>query len=234
MYHDPMARRTPTDRTEKLLEAAAAAFVEHGFQRTQMDDIAARLGVSKGTVYRSVDSKESLLAAVLLYADSPEMVPDTGIEPTGLADLSAIVRDRLAAATAGLELTTAAVSTIADTADFGAEVERLCVDMFEMMSAHRVRVMVLDRCAQDLPELAGDWYHAGRYAVVDLWAAYLERRADFVPASIDVEMTARTIVEIITLWAVKMPWDPAPRPYATDRAAVCAAMIRNLVTGAPT
>ena len=53
-----MPRTTPSDRLTKLLDAAAAAFVEHGFQRTQMDDIAERLGVSKGTIYRAVDSKE--------------------------------------------------------------------------------------------------------------------------------------------------------------------------------
>jgi AcrR family transcriptional regulator len=59
-------RTTPSDRLPKLLDAAAATFVEHGFQRTQMDDIADRLGVSKGTIHRSIDSKESLFAAVLL------------------------------------------------------------------------------------------------------------------------------------------------------------------------
>ena len=74
---------------EKLIEVAAAAFVENGFQRTQMDEVAVRLGVSKGTIYGSVDSKESLLAAVLTYVDTPHALPDIGpFEPTGLADNS--------------------------------------------------------------------------------------------------------------------------------------------------
>ena len=34
-----------------------------------MDDIAERLGVSKGTIYRSVDSKESLFATVIEWGD---------------------------------------------------------------------------------------------------------------------------------------------------------------------
>ena len=41
-----------------------------------MDDVADRLGVSKGTIYRSVDSKESLFAAVLMWADDPDHIPD--------------------------------------------------------------------------------------------------------------------------------------------------------------
>jgi AcrR family transcriptional regulator len=72
-------RATPLDRIPKLLDAAAAAFVEHGFQRTQMDDVAERLGVSKGTIYRSVESKETLFAAVLLWADDPDRVPPVGL-----------------------------------------------------------------------------------------------------------------------------------------------------------
>ena len=77
-----MPRTTPSDRLVKLLDAAAAAFVEHGFQRTQMDDIAERLGVSKGTVYRAVDSKDTLFAAVIAWGDTPDDLPADGLAPT--------------------------------------------------------------------------------------------------------------------------------------------------------
>ena len=231
-----MPRQTPPDRLHKLIDAAAAAFVEAGFQRTQMDDVAARLGVSKGTVYRSVDSKESLFAAVLLYADTPERLPDRGsLDPIELADLSAIVRDQLGAAITGLDLATAASGTDADEgAAPGDEVERLALELFTAMATHRVRLMVLDRCAAEIPELAGDWYDSGRYTLEDLWVSHLDRQADTLGTSIDHRMLARTIVELITLWAVKMPWDPAPRPYDADPGVACAALVRRLVTGATT
>jgi hypothetical protein len=45
------------------------------------------------------------------------------------------------------------------------------------------------------------------------------------------EIIARTVVEIITIWAVKIPWDRAPRPYPTDTATPCATMIHNLIAG---
>ena len=227
-----MARRTPPDRLEKLIEVAAAAFVEHGFQRTQMDDIASRLGVSKGTVYGSVDSKESLLAAVLVYGDTPDELPDAGrLEPTELAEVSSTLGDTLSRAIAGLELTTMVSGPVAlSEATLGAEVERATSDLYEMMAAHRIRVMVLDRCAAEVPELAGDWYESGRYAVVDLWRDYLDRRSAHIGSDVDRDVLARTIVELVTLWAIKMPWDPAPRPYPADMAAFCATMIRHLVT----
>lgn len=229
-----MARATPADRLEKLLEVAAGAFVEHGFHRTQMDDIATGLGVSKGTIYRSVDSKESLLAAVLNFADTPERLPPQGpLEPTELRQVSSTLRDQLTTSVGSLTLVAAAAKPPdgLTAATFGAEIRHTALDLYEMMAAHRIRIMVLDRCAAELPDLAGDWYDAGRYALVDLWADYLARRVKYIGANVDRDVLARTIVELVTLWAVKMPWDPAPRPYPTDMAHQCATLIHNLVTG---
>jgi AcrR family transcriptional regulator len=230
-----MARQTPADRLEKLLVVAAAAFVQHGFHRTQMDDIAVGLGVSKGTIYRSVDSKEALLAAVLDYADTPEHLPPGGpIEANELARVSSTLRERLTHAVSNLELAEAVTTPTGrlTAPAFAAEIERITLDLYQMMDTHRIRIMVLDRCAGEIPQLAGDWYESGRYAVVDLWIAYLRAHSKHVNPTLDPETLARTIVELITLWAVKMPWDPSPRAYPADMAHTCAVMIRNLITGA--
>ncbi|MFT7650009.1 MAG: hypothetical protein ACI8Y4_004774 [Candidatus Poriferisodalaceae bacterium] len=79
------------------------------------------------------------------------------------------------------------------------------------MERHRIQIMVLDRCAPELPSFAGDWYEEGRYALVDIWTTYLEQRTEHIADVVDQDVLARTIVELIRLWAVKMPWDPAPR-----------------------
>ena len=229
-----MPRATPPDRLPKLLDAAAAAFVEHGFQRTQMDDIADRLGVSKGTIYRAVDSKEALFAAVVRAGDDPGALATTGLQPTAdLAAVAAGVTDELTAAVAALELATivAARRTLRSTDRFTDEVERVTLGLFQLMHSRRTAVMVLDRCAGEIPELATVWFGDGRYALVDLWAAYLDQRSRHLTSDVDRSILARTVVEIITTWAVKMPWDPAPRPYRADTAPACAAMVRNLVIG---
>jgi len=44
-------RQIPSDRFHELLQAATAVFLERGSRRTQMADVAARLGVAKGTLY---------------------------------------------------------------------------------------------------------------------------------------------------------------------------------------
>lgn len=209
--------------------------MEHGFQRTQMDDIAQRLGVSKGTIYRAVDSKESLFAAVIAWSDDPDNIPRSGIdEPADIAAVAANVAGDLANAVAALELATIVASRKhLDAADgFGDEVERITTGLFDVMRTRHTSVMVLDRCAGEVPELGAVWFGDGRYALVDLWYDYLDLRATQVTAKVDRSILARTIVEMVTIWAVKMPWDPAPRPYPDDTSAACAVMVSNLVTGA--
>ena len=229
-----MARTTPPDRRAKLLDAAAEAFVEHGFQRTQMDDIAERLGVSKGTIYRSFDSKDALFAAVIAWADGRDDARPTG-DPAApdIGALASAITNELMAAIASLELTAIVAERrrLRSPARVADEIERLTTSLYRVMHGRRIAIMVLDRCADEIPPLSKIWFGDGRYALVDLWADYLEFRAAVITTDVDRTILARTIVEIITTWAVKMPWDRAPRPYPDDTAAACGAMVRNLVTG---
>ena len=229
-----MPRTTPPDRLAKLLDAAAAAFVQHGFQRTQMDDIAERLGVSKGTIYRAVDSKEALFATVVAWADSPAEIPAAGLSTTtDLAAAASVVATELADAVAGLDLATvvAGRTRLHPTEGFGLEVERITAGLCHVMRSRRTAIMVLDRCAGEMPELASVWFGEGRYALVDLWYEYLTLRSVHLTSDVDRAVLARTIVELVTTWVVKMPWDPAPRPYSDDTTAACATMVRHLLAG---
>jgi AcrR family transcriptional regulator len=52
-------------RPAELMAAALDLFVERGFAATRLDDVAARAGVSKGTLYLYFSSKEELFKAVI-------------------------------------------------------------------------------------------------------------------------------------------------------------------------
>jgi AcrR family transcriptional regulator len=58
-------RRRKDARPQELTAAALALFVEKGFAATKLDDVAARAGVSKGTLYLYFDSKDALFKAVI-------------------------------------------------------------------------------------------------------------------------------------------------------------------------
>jgi len=53
------------ERRELLIEAAENIFIELGYSATSMDDIARHAGMSKKTLYRLFETKESLFAAVI-------------------------------------------------------------------------------------------------------------------------------------------------------------------------
>src|SRR6516162_6354885 len=75
-----MPRTRPPDRLDQLADAALTVFGRAGFRLAQMDDIAAEMGVAKGTVYGYVTSKEALFA---LGRRGPA---DAGRELTGILD----------------------------------------------------------------------------------------------------------------------------------------------------
>lgn len=60
----PPAREVAT-RTERLLDVATAVFLEKGFQRASMIEIARRAGASKQTLYARYPSKAELFAALI-------------------------------------------------------------------------------------------------------------------------------------------------------------------------
>jgi AcrR family transcriptional regulator len=58
-------RRRKEARAPEILEAALAVFAEKGFAGARMDDIAARAGVTKGTIYLYFESKDAVFKALL-------------------------------------------------------------------------------------------------------------------------------------------------------------------------
>ena len=55
-------------KRERILRAAMELFGELDFHRVLMEDVAARAGVGKGTLYRYFETKEDLFVAVLSFA----------------------------------------------------------------------------------------------------------------------------------------------------------------------
>jgi AcrR family transcriptional regulator len=58
-------RRRPRDRRERIEEAAAEMFAEHGHAGIGVNDIAKRVGITGGAIYRHFASKDDLLETVI-------------------------------------------------------------------------------------------------------------------------------------------------------------------------
>ena len=210
-----MARSIPKDRFQDLLEAATAVFLEQGYRRAQMADVATRMGVAKGTLYLYVESKDALFDAVLRHADTsrPIGLPDSLPVPTPPRDATLeMVRKRVTRE--AVRRAMAAALERRRVRDVHQELEGILRELYTLLSRNRTGITLLDRCSSDHPELAAAWYGTGREGALALLTRYLEDRIarGKLRAVADVNVTARITLETLVLWAVHRHWDPSPQP----------------------
>lgn len=101
-----MARTADPHRRADILQAARAAFEQHGYTQTRIADIATRAGVAPGTIYLYFESKEAIVLALaeqfftgLAAATLPKID-----QPDGVAAIAEAVQAGLAYATQELAL----------------------------------------------------------------------------------------------------------------------------------
>lgn len=71
---------------DQLVQAAAKVFAEKGFEQARIEDIAAELGLLKGSLYYHVSSKNELLFLVVRQAVEPWL---DAVEPIAVAEAPA-------------------------------------------------------------------------------------------------------------------------------------------------
>jgi AcrR family transcriptional regulator len=209
-----MARKVPDDRLERLVACASAVFIEQGYRRTQMADVARAMGIAKGTLYLYVESKAALFDLVLRCADAaPGAWPPLRFPvpaPRAGATLR-YVRGELTAHAAIPSLTAALVRRRVP--DAGSELRGILGDLYDVLARNRCRIKLVDRCARDYPELAALWFEGARDGVLDLLTRYLAARirSGHLRAVPDVPTAARLVLETTVFWAVHRHWDAHPQ-----------------------
>src|SRR5262245_1124338 len=163
LFSPGMARSIPEGRFHSLIEAATAVFLEQGYRRTQIADVAERMGVAKGSIYTYVESKEALFDSVLRHADASGTIALPSALPVATPPPGAtlvMVQERLA--NEGELPSLAKALSRARVADLRAELETILGELYDLLAQHRIAIKLVDRCAHDYPELAKVWYRAGR------------------------------------------------------------------------
>ncbi len=94
-------RRRKEARPEEILSAALESFAARGFAATRIEDVAARAGISKGTLYLYFDGKEELFKAVVRQALLPNLARIEALAAT-FEGPSALLLERLLATIAGV------------------------------------------------------------------------------------------------------------------------------------
>jgi AcrR family transcriptional regulator len=88
-------RRRKEARPNEIYTAALACFAERGFAATRLEDVAQRAGVSKGTLYLYVSSKDELFKAVVRETLLPKLAlleSQVDLEGSAAATLGLLIR----------------------------------------------------------------------------------------------------------------------------------------------
>jgi hypothetical protein len=96
-------------------------------------------------------------------------------------------------------------------ADVRTELEGILRELYAVLFQHRRGLQLIDRCAQDHPDLARLWFLGGREVLLGLLVQYLDRRASRLRPVPDRAIAARMVIENLVFWAVHRHWDPAPQ-----------------------
>ncbi len=209
-----MPRKAPPERFEPLVDVATRVFIDGGYQRTQMADVADAMGVAKGTLYLYVESKEALFDLAVRLADAPRPLR----APENLP-----LRTPRAGATAtyvASELAKSPVLALLDSfltkkrrGDARFELEMFVRELYEELSRHRRALKLVDQSAKDLPDLAAVWFDTARGGLIDQLTRYLDDRigARLLRRVPDTRAAARVIIETTVFWAVHRHWDSHPQ-----------------------
>jgi AcrR family transcriptional regulator len=207
--------------TGDVARAALACFRSGGYRLTQIAHVSERLGVSVGAIYRYVESKEALFHLAALEATGDLSggvalpVRVSGVEETARHLREVTARDRL---WSRLE---AAIAGPAP-ADVRAEAAGIAEQLYASMSHRAPVILLLDRCAHEIPELAAIFDREVRQRLMEDLEAWVEARALAGTAGeAEAAALARGAMEAIAWLAKTRRGDPtaAGMPEEAARAA---------------
>jgi AcrR family transcriptional regulator len=221
----PRIQLANADRIRQIAAAALVCFSSAGYRLTQVVHVTERLGVSAGSIYRYVESKEALFhiaaleAVGRLPADLALPIKVSGFEAT-LAVLREVVAEDKAWPI--LESATSAPPP----ADLKGEARDIAAELYAAVTARAPLIRLLDRCSHELPELAEifDVQIRTRY-LDDLVAWVLGRHLIDSGDKDEAAAVARGVMEAVTWLARNRPRDRTATMISDSRARAAAVRI---------
>jgi AcrR family transcriptional regulator len=196
-----MPKPSPSERLASIAAAAIEAFGRVGYRGTRTADVAARAGLSAGSLFTYVESKEALfhlvfLSALDLLPQAPELpLPTPGPGETVALFARALQDVPVSRIQAGL--------AAREPGDAGQELREIVEELYDMMERYWPLLAVVERCSAEMPDLEAVWFGAGRSGIYSDLAEYLQRRAESgqLRPMPDAMMAARLIGEMVAWFA---------------------------------
>jgi AcrR family transcriptional regulator len=196
-----MSRLPASERLAAIATAATEVFGRLGYRGTRTADVAARAGMSAGSLFTYVESKEALFHLVFLYG--LDRLPEDPALPLGTPEPGET------AALFGRALHESAVSRIqaalagSGPVDAGEELRGIVEELYETVERDWPLLAVVERCAAELPELETLWFGEARAGIFAELAEYLRRGAASgrLRPMPDATVAARLVAELVAWFA---------------------------------
>jgi AcrR family transcriptional regulator len=167
-----------------------------------MADVAAMAGMSSGSLFTYVESKEALFHLVFVhwFDKSAERLPILPVATPAPGEtlrvievgLQEVQMPRMRAALAENE-----------PADVASELRDIVEERYALIAHYWPLVAVIERCAVEMPELEAAWFGLARAGALEELGSYLERRMTegLLRTMPDAEVAARVVTESVTWFA---------------------------------
>ncbi|MFC1413525.1 TetR/AcrR family transcriptional regulator [Streptacidiphilus sp. N1-12] len=226
-----MRGRMPMRPLEEIADAAVRVFLAQGFRPAGISDVADALGLSHGAVYTYAKSKQALLHLALVRVLRPDTVAALEVPvPTPTADEVVALVESWAGDRTALPLLAGASTRPTDLPP-AAELGSVVDELYSFVEQHRTALQLVERCAEQLPELAQWYFVQRRRAMVGQLGDYLAARieAGLLRPVPDVAVAARFVVETVAWFAMHRHNDPDSRMLTDED---CRRTVRHLLISA--
>lgn len=197
-----MPRATPGQRLADLAKAATEDFGRLGYRGTKTAEVAAKAGMSTGSLFTYVESKDALFHLVFLhwFEMVSERLPDLPIATPSPGETLAVLETGLAQVQ--MPRIGAALAEEAPV-DVAQELREIVEERYALIDRYWPVIAVIERCALEMPDLEAAWFGLARAGTFEELGTYLQRRmAEGLMRSMpDAEVAARVVTESVSWFA---------------------------------
>jgi AcrR family transcriptional regulator len=197
-----MPRLPPSQRLWEVAEAATKEFGRLGYRGTKTAEVAAKAGMSTGSLFTYVESKEALFHLVFLHGFelTSQQLPDLPVATPGPGETLKVIE-------AGLRqvqmprIRAALAEESPD--DVALELREIVEERYDLIARYWPLLAVIERCAVEIPELEEAWFGLTRAGSFEELGTYLDRRMahGLLRRMPDTEVAARVVTESLSWFA---------------------------------
>ena len=213
-------RISPENRAREIVMAAIDVFVRKGYRQAQMDDIAEKANVSKGTLYNYFKNKAHLFYFIVENGaplDNRQVAIDVSSTVRNERELLDAITTKMEEANK-FDCLGAYLEKDAEDVDLELELSDLLEELWDILEENQVQLNIIDRSAHEFPALAAVFHEHARMQILCQLEKYIRSRIELgaIRPLPSVEIEARFIMESFAFFAMKMmePWSGDPEgPY---------------------